>query len=183
MVHHLLLAGVEATLISKQEVSDGGLLQLCSSLQAPEVELSAVVSPVSDSIRPSSHKGISQQGRGCHTEQRRSENAASFHIVRNWKGATVKLWDDRYELAGTAKRLRFCLLYRRPCSSQLTSQRGRYVALSIFSWSWRAANIMLVVPRSERKPHWLSGRRPCSKCWMRRFSRMPANILSAIDRR
>lgn len=95
----------------------------------------------------------------------------------------MKLWDDRYELAGTAKRLRFCLLYRRPWSSQLTSQRGRYVALSIFSWSWRAANIMLVVPRSERKPHWLSGRRPCSKCWMRRFSRMPANILSAIDRR
>ena len=95
----------------------------------------------------------------------------------------MKLWDDRYELAGKAKRLRFCLLYGRPCSSQLTSQRGRYVALSIFSWSWRAANIMLVVSRSERKPHWLSGRRPCSKCWMRRFSRMPANILSAIDRR
>ena len=49
MLHHLLLAGVEATVISKQEVSDDGLLQLCSSLQAPEVELSAVVSPVSDS--------------------------------------------------------------------------------------------------------------------------------------
>ena len=47
MLHHLLLAGVEATVISKQEVSDDGLLQLCSSLQAPEVELSAVVSPVS----------------------------------------------------------------------------------------------------------------------------------------
>ena len=48
MLHHLLLVGVEATVISKQEVSDDGLLQLCSSLQAPEVELSAVVSPVSD---------------------------------------------------------------------------------------------------------------------------------------
>ena len=50
MLHHLLLAGVEATVISKQEVSDDGLLQLCSSLQAPEVELSAVVSPVSDFV-------------------------------------------------------------------------------------------------------------------------------------
>ena len=50
MLHHLLLAGVEATVISKQEVSDDGLLQLCSSLQAPEVELSAVVSPVFDSV-------------------------------------------------------------------------------------------------------------------------------------
>ena len=29
------------------------------------------------------------------------------HIVRNWKGATVKLWDDRYELAGIAKRLHY----------------------------------------------------------------------------
>lgn len=49
MLHHLLLAGVEATVVSKQEVSDDGLLQLCSNLQALEVELPAVVSPVSDS--------------------------------------------------------------------------------------------------------------------------------------
>ena len=129
-------AGVEATVVSKQEVSDDGLLQLCSSLQASEVE----VPDVCVWFHPSSHKGISQQGRGCHTEQRKSENAVSFHIVRNWKGAKVKLWDDRYELAGIAK-----LLHYLPnsasayfieglgrWSSQLRSQRGRYVALSIF---------------------------------------------------
>ena len=50
-----------------------------------------------------------------------------------------------------------------------------------FSWNGRAVNIMSAVPHSERKPHWFSGRSPCSKCWMKRFSRTRAKILPAKD--
>ena len=52
-----------------------------------------------------------------------------------------------------------------------------------FSWSWRAAKIMSEVPRPARKPHWLSGRRPCSRWSSKRLSRTRARILPAMDRR
>ena len=52
-----------------------------------------------------------------------------------------------------------------------------------FSCSWRAAKIMSTVPRPPRKPHWLSGSRPCSKWTIRRLSITRANIFPAMARR
>lgn len=56
------------------------------------------------------------------------------------------------------------------------------IVLGFFSWSWRAANIILAVPRSERKPYSLSWRRHWARFWMRRLSRMRSKILLARDR-
>ena len=98
----------------------------------------------------------------------------------------MKLSDDRYKLAGTAKRLHYLPQAASPYfieglgQVKRRSQRSRYAALGIFPGAGLQQNyITLVVPRSERKPHWIYGRRPCSRCWMRRLSRIPANILSA----
>ena len=42
---------------------------------------------------------------------------------------------------------------------------------------------MSAVLRCERKPHWFSGRRPCSRCWMRRLSGMRTKVLPAMNKR
>jgi len=42
--------------------------------------------------------------------------------------------------------------------STTVTKRSQSGGFSHFSWSWRAANIMLAIPPSERKTHWLSGR-------------------------
>ena len=116
--------------ISKQEVSDDGLLHLCNSLQAPKVEQIAV-SPVSDLYSALAvMEGIRQHGGGYCTEERRSENAAFFHAVYYWKGfwmvsvirnfihhAIVKLPGDRCDLAQTSQLSspsRLCSPYQRP---------------------------------------------------------------------
>ena len=84
--HPLLCAGVEGTVISKEEDSDDSLLHLWNSLHAPKVEQSAI-SPVSDRYSNLTvMEGISQHGGEYCTEERRRENAASFHAVHHWKG-------------------------------------------------------------------------------------------------
>ena len=86
VLHHLLCAGVEGTVISKQEVSDDSLLHLWNSLQAPKVE-QPTISPVSDRYSNLAvMEGTGQHGGEYCTEERRSENAALFHAVHHWKG-------------------------------------------------------------------------------------------------
>lgn len=51
------------------------------------------------------------------------------------------------------------------------------------SWSRQAAKIMSVVPRPVQKPHWLLGRRPCSRLQSKGLWWTQARVLPAIDRR
>ena len=87
VLHNLICAGVEGTVISKQELSDDSLLHLWNSLQAPKVEQPAI-SPVSDRYSNLAvMEGTSHHGGEYCTEERRSENAALFHAVHHWKAS------------------------------------------------------------------------------------------------
>ena len=52
-----------------------------------------------------------------------------------------------------------------------------------FSWSCLAVNTMSIVPNSFWKPHWLSGRKPLSRCTMRWLSGTLARALPAMESR
>ena len=52
-----------------------------------------------------------------------------------------------------------------------------------FSCTWRAANIMLIVLRYARNPHWLSGKTLSARCRDSRSSRMRVSISPAIHTR
>ncbi|KAJ7375346.1 hypothetical protein OS493_002097 [Desmophyllum pertusum] len=61
--------------------------------------------------------------------------------------------------------------------------RGLYFALGTFFGAVEQQKIMLTVPQPAWKLHWLSGRRPISKCLMRQLRRTLTRIFLAIDRR
>ena len=92
----------------------------------------------------------------------------------------MQSWNYRTIIVISLGQPNFSIIFpSRLCSGQRRSQRSR---CWLFSWSWRAANIMSADPRSERKPHWLSGRKHWARCWMRGLSRMRVKILPAKQR-
>ena len=90
-----------------------------------------------------------------------SQSSGTLTIMQSWNCRTI--------IVISLRQPNFSIIfpYHRLCAGQRRSQRSRYW---LFSWSWRAANIMSADPRSERKPHWLSGRRHWARCWMRGLS-------------
>ena len=101
-----------------------------------------------------------------------SQSSGTLTIMQSWNCRTI--------IVISLRQPNFSIIFpSRLCAGQRRSQRSGYW---LFSWSWRAANIMSADPRSERKPHWLSGRRHWARCWMRGLSRMRVKILPAKQR-
>ena len=115
MLYHLVCASVEGT--SKQDVSDDGLLHLCNSLQAPEVE--QTVFSHDRTVIPSRQSwnsvSIAENTLLKSVGERTQPRFTPFVTGKGFRHqnlnhhAIVKLSNDRYELAGTAKILHYLL--------------------------------------------------------------------------
>ena len=98
--------------------------------------------------------------------------------------ASIPPWSCRTTWINLSGQPNLLMIFQRPSPltvSNVLVRSTNVVYMSTFcSWyfscSWRAANIISVVPRSFLNPHWLSGSRPCSRWSMSRLRRILARM-------
>ena len=92
--------------------------------------------------------------------------------------ATIPSWNDRMMSTNRSGQPIFRSICHKPSllivskafvRSTNTMYRTRFCSLN-FSCTWRAANIMSIVLRCARKPHWLSGKTLSARCRESRFT-------------
>ena len=85
----------------------------------------------------------------------------------------VELPDNGNEFAGTAKFFHHLLQAIFDCIEALgQADKGHArVAVLLLAFSLQLSNVSLRVPHSVWRPHWLSGIRPCLRCWRRGWAK------------
>ena len=105
--------------------------------------------------------------------------------------ASMPSWHCLTKVMNLSGQQNLCMIFHNP--SWLTVSKALVRSINVvkrltfcswhFSCNYLAASIMSIVPQPWWKLHWISGSMSCSRCWFRWFSRILANIFSAMESR